>query len=106
MRADRNCGTAQVILEMELDALDQYLKNKGRLFIMLDPRSQSGLEAFLRHWGVQMDDDLAMSKAGVLLGTEFLNVNAVGADYASHPITAKLADTNTEFPEPDRFAGA
>ena len=83
---------------MEMDALERYLKNKGRLFIMLDARSQSGLETFLRHWGVQADDDLAMSKAGVLLGTELLNVNAVGTDYAPHPITAKLADTNTEFP--------
>ncbi|MGO9528704.1 MAG: GldG family protein [Verrucomicrobiia bacterium] len=91
-------GPRKAFSQMELDALEQHLKNKGRLFIMLDPRSQSGLEAFLRHWGVQVDDDLAMSKAGVLLGTELLNVNAVGADYAAHPITAKLADTNTEFP--------
>jgi ABC-type uncharacterized transport system involved in gliding motility auxiliary subunit len=91
-------GPRKPFSQMELAALDQYLKNKGRLLIMLDPRSQSGLDAFLRHWGVQVDDDLAMSKAGVLLGTELLNVNAVGTDYATHPITAKLADTNTEFP--------
>ena len=45
-----------------------------------------------------MDDDLAIRKAGVLLGTELLDVNAVAADYAPHPITAKLADTNMEFP--------
>jgi ABC-type uncharacterized transport system involved in gliding motility auxiliary subunit len=91
-------GPRKPFSQMELDALEQYLKNKGRLFIMLDPRTQSGLEVFLRRWGVQVDEDLVMSKAGVLLGTELLNVNAVGADYASHPITAKLADTNTEFP--------
>lgn len=91
-------GPRKAFSPMELDALERYLKNKGRLFIMLDPRRQSGLEPLLRRWGVQVDDDLAMSKAGVLLGTELLNVNAVGTDYASHPITAKLADTNTEFP--------
>jgi ABC-type uncharacterized transport system involved in gliding motility auxiliary subunit len=91
-------GPRKAFSQMELDALELYLKNKGRLLIMLDPRTQSGLEAFLRRWGVQVDEDLAMSKAGVLLGTELLNVNAVGADYAAHPITAKLADTNTEFP--------
>jgi ABC-type uncharacterized transport system involved in gliding motility auxiliary subunit len=91
-------GPRKAFSQMELDALDKYLKNKGRLLVMLDPRRQTGLETFLKHWGVQVDDDLAMSKAGTLLGTEFLNVNAVGTDYAPHPITAKLADTNTEFP--------
>ena len=91
-------GPRKAFSQMELDALEQCLKNKGRLFIMLDPRRQSGLETFLHRWGVQVDDDLAISKAGVLLGTELLNVNAVGANYAAHPITAKLADTNTEFP--------
>ena len=61
-------GPRKAFSQMELDALEQYLKNKGRLFIMLDPRRQSGLETFLQRWGVQVDDDLAMSKAGVLLG--------------------------------------
>jgi len=57
------------------------------------------LEPFLKRWGVQVDDDVVMRKAGVLLGTELLDVNAVAADYSPHPITAKLADTNTEFPD-------
>jgi ABC-type uncharacterized transport system involved in gliding motility auxiliary subunit len=82
----------------ELNALEQYLKGKGRLLILLDPHIQTGLEALLKKWGVQVDDDLAMRQAGVLLGTEMLDVNAVAADYAKHPITAKLSDTNTEFP--------
>lgn len=82
----------------EVNALEQYLKDRGRLLLLLDPHAPSGLEPFLKRWGVQVDDDLAMRKAGVLLGTELLDVNAVGAEYAPHPITAKLAGTNTEFP--------
>jgi ABC-type uncharacterized transport system involved in gliding motility auxiliary subunit len=91
-------GPRKAFSPVELNALEQYLKNKGRLLVMLDPRNQSGLEAFLKRWGVQVDNDLAMRKAGVLLGTELLDVNTVVADYAPHPITAKLTDTNTEFP--------
>ena len=91
-------GPHQAFAPTELNALEQYLKGKGRLIIMLDPHTQTGLEAFLKRWGVQVDDDLAMRQAGVLLGTQMLDVNAVAADYAAHPITAKLADTNTEFP--------
>jgi ABC-type uncharacterized transport system involved in gliding motility auxiliary subunit len=91
-------GPHQAFAATELNALEQYLKGKGRLLILLDPHTTTGLEAFLKKWGVQVDDDLAMRQAGVLLGTEMLDVNAVAADYASHPITAKLSDTNTEFP--------
>jgi ABC-type uncharacterized transport system involved in gliding motility auxiliary subunit len=86
--------------EIEINALDQHLKNKGRLLMMLDPHERSGLETFLQRWGVQVDDDLALRKAGSLLGTELLDVNAVAAEYAPHPITRKLQeqDINTEFP--------
>ena len=91
-------GPRKTFSQAEVNALEQYVKNRGRLLLMIDPRSQSGLEALLKRWGVQVDDDLVMRKAGVLLGTELLDVNVVGTDYASHPITAKLADTNTEFP--------
>ena len=91
-------GPRKAFAPSELNALEQYLKGKGRLIIMLDPHTQTGLETFLKRWGVQVDDDLAMRQAGVLLGTQMLDVNAVAADYAAHPITAKLADTNTEFP--------
>jgi gliding motility-associatede transport system auxiliary component len=91
-------GPRKPFSQAELNLLQQYLKNKGRLLIMLDPRDQSGLDPFLKRWGIQVDDDLVMRKAGVLLGTELLDVNTVVADYAPHPITAKLADTNTQFP--------
>ena len=91
-------GPHQAFTPTELNALEQYLKGKGRLLILLDPHKSTGLEAFLKNWGVQVDDDLAMRQAGVLLGTQMLDVNAVAADYAAHPITAKLGDTNTEFP--------
>ena len=91
-------GPHQALAPNELNALEQYLKGKGRLLILLDPHTPTGLEPFLKKWGVQVDDDLAMRQAGVLLGTQMLDVNAVAADYAAHPITAKLADTNTEFP--------
>ena len=82
----------------EQAALDLYLKNHGRLLVLLDPKTESGLETFLKKWGVQVDDDLIMRKAGALLGTELLDVNAIATTYARHPITAKLAGVNTEFP--------
>ena len=91
-------GPHQRFSDPEQTALDQYLKNHGRLLILLDPKTESGLELFLKKWGVQADDDLVLRKAGALLGTELLDVNAVATAYGPHPITAKLAGVNTEFP--------
>lgn len=91
-------GPRKPYSDAELIALDQYLKNRGRLLVMVDARTKTGLEPLLRRWGVQVDDDLAMRKAGALLGTELIDVNAVGTEYSAHPVTAKLAGTNTQFP--------
>jgi len=91
-------GPRQPFAEPELTALEQYLKNKGRLFVMLDPHTQTGLETLLQHWGVQVDNDLIVAKGGLLLGTELIVVDALGTDYAPHPITAKLEGVNTTFP--------
>jgi len=46
----------------EQAALDQYLKNRGRVLVMLDPKTEIGLETFLKKWGVQADDDLVIRK--------------------------------------------
>ena len=91
-------GPHKKFSDAEQTALDQYLKNRGRLLVLLEPKTDSGLETFLKKWGVQVDDDLVMRKAGALLGTELLDVNAVATTYARHPVTAKLTDVNTEFP--------
>ena len=92
-------GPRQEFASAELTALDDYLKKRGgRLLVMLDPNRKTGLETWLRNWNVQVDDDLAVAKGGVLLGTELLIVNAIGTEYAPHPITAKLEDVNTTFP--------
>ncbi len=83
----------------ELALLDDYLKNKGRLFVMVDPHTQTGIELWLQHWNVQMDDDVIVRKAGAMFGAELLDVNAQGIDYLQNsPITAKLDGVNTSFP--------
>jgi ABC-type uncharacterized transport system involved in gliding motility auxiliary subunit len=79
--------------DAELNALDEYLKNKGRVLMLLDPRRQTGVEQFLGKYGVQVDDDLVVSP---LLG--MINVTALGSEYGRHPITAKMDGINTSFP--------
>ena len=91
-------GPSKPFAESELIALEQYLKNKGRLLVFLDPHTQTGLEPLLQRWGVQADNDLIVAKGGLLLGTELIVVDALGSNYARHPITATLEGINTSFP--------
>lgn len=84
--------------EPEQTMLEQYLKSKGRLLVLLDPRQKSGLEPLLMRWGVWVDDDLVVAKGGMMLGAELLIVDALGKDYAPHPITSNLQNVNTTFP--------
>ncbi len=91
-------GPRQSYSETEVAALEQYLKNKGRLFIMLDPQRTSGLEALLARWGVEVDNDLVVKKGGAFFGAELLIVDALGENYAPHPATSKLQNVNTTFP--------
>jgi ABC-type uncharacterized transport system involved in gliding motility auxiliary subunit len=86
-------GPQKRLSEGEFTALNEYLKNNGRVMMLLDYKVQSGLEVFLDRFGIQVDDNLA-----VMPFMGMMNVTAMGAEYARHPITAKLADINTAFP--------
>lgn len=90
-------GPRQRFTEPELAALQNYLRNQGRLFVLLDPRYDAGLVPFLESWGVTVDNNLVMARGGRLLGTELLLVDALGATYAPHPITKSLQGVNTSF---------
>jgi len=86
-------GPQKRLTEAEFTALGDYIKNGGRVMMMLDYRVQTGLEVFLDRFGIQVDDDLAVMP---LLG--MINVTAMGAEYARHPITTKMEGINTSFP--------
>jgi ABC-type uncharacterized transport system involved in gliding motility auxiliary subunit len=92
-------GPTTKFTPVEITVLDDYLKKRGgRLFVMLDPRHETGLDDYLRPWGVQVDSDLVLAKGGVMFGAELLVANALGSEYAPHAITRKLAGVNTTFP--------
>lgn len=70
----------------ELDALQAYLDRSGRALILLDSGVQTGLESWLRRWGVDVGDDRVVDEGrnlgGGLLVTRF----------ARHGVTDRLRD--------------
>lgn len=91
-------GPRTTFLKSERDLLQNYLRNQGRLLVLLEPFEKSDLEPFLAEWGVEVDNNLAIARGGTLFGAEIMIIDAPGVEYGPHPITAKLQGINTSFP--------
>ncbi|MCS7049755.1 MAG: GldG family protein [Verrucomicrobiae bacterium] len=82
----------------ELRELSRYLREGGRMMVLLDARQDSGLKSLLEEWQVSVGDDIVVASGGRLLGTELVLVEALGVDYGFHPIVNPLGGINTIFP--------
>lgn len=77
----------------EIDGLKKYLAKGGAVFAMVDPAEKPGqaqtpnLAAFLKEWGVTIDDDIVVDASGVgqIFGAG--PTVPVAASYPAHPIT-------------------
>src|SRR5689334_15121078 len=86
-------GPKTDLLPTEIDMLNAYLANRGKLFVMLDPVLKPGapqfpaLEGLLKDWGIQADNDVVLDVSGMgrLIGTD--ESVPVAASYPPHAIT-------------------
>jgi len=81
-------GPEQPFTGSELDMLDRYLSRSGRLLLMLDPGTESGLGALLSKWGVRIGNDVVMGLT--LTGREL-----IVSQYGDHPITRSFKNVTT-----------
>jgi ABC-type uncharacterized transport system involved in gliding motility auxiliary subunit len=72
----------------EVKALDDYLKNGGKLVLCLDPVVKTGLDGLLKEYGVKLDNDLVVDNTSYA----FPDVRAVIPQYLYSPIVEKLSD--------------
>ena len=86
-------GPARRLPRPEVDMIKTFLNNSGRLFLLLDPGVDAGLNDLLAEWGVRVGDDRVVGLT--LTGRELL-VN----DYGDHPITARMKTLTTIFNMP------
>lgn len=85
-------GPSRSYAPFEIALIRDYLNRKGRLLLLLDARTQSGLEPLLREWGVLLGNDVVVDESRTLSGRE-LHVTA----YPSHPITDPLQGLASVF---------
>ena len=69
----------------EVKLIDEYLENSGRLFLLQDSYTQSGLELLLEKWNIRIRNDVVVDESRTLTGRE-LYVD----DFLEHPITRRL----------------
>ena len=85
-------GPTKEFTPFETALIRDYLDRKGRLLLLLDARSRSGLEPLLRDWGIQLGDDTVMDPTRTLTGRELLL-----STYPDHAITAPLQGIASVF---------
>lgn len=88
-------GPSKRLSNAEVDIIAGYLERSGRLYLMLDPESSSGMEKLLEAWGVKVGAGIAHSAGFTLTGKDL-----IVPSYGDHPITRRLARTATMFVMP------
>lgn len=88
-------GPTRRISQPELDLIHDYLERSGRVLMLLDAQTRTGLASVLERWGVMLGDDVVIDPARTLTGREVFIT-----DYGLHPITAGIRGLTTIFYSP------
>ncbi len=83
-------GPRRPIRPRALDALDRYLERGGSLVALLDPGSETGLEALLVSWGFALPDVVVVDPASGSVEGDPPGVNPILFNYAKHPVVQGL----------------
>ena len=84
---------------IEVEALQKYLENNGKLLILADPYVTLGLDDLLKKYGLKFDNDLVLYRAMTTTGSEVtvpLSLIYQGG-FSTHPITSKFAQANLQL---------
>jgi ABC-type uncharacterized transport system involved in gliding motility auxiliary subunit len=90
-------GPQKAFLPQEAQALSQYLKLGGHALIELDPQIDTGLDAVLKTYGMQLNNDEIIDPSSQRLGAD-LNIPVVVQYAPNSPITKDFTEA-TIYPE-------
>jgi ABC-type uncharacterized transport system involved in gliding motility auxiliary subunit len=90
-------GPQKKFLDGEVKALTEYLHAGGHLLVELDPQTDAGLDALLRTYGVQVNNDEVIDPLSKLVGAD-LNIPVVSQYAQNSPITKEFTES-TIYPE-------
>jgi ABC-type uncharacterized transport system involved in gliding motility auxiliary subunit len=92
-------GPKKALFSAEVKTLTDYLNKNGKLFLAIDPETNTGLDSLLKDWGVQLDNRFLIdnSGAGSILGLGA--ATALVNNYGNHPIAKDFKDGISVYPK-------
>ncbi|HOW68463.1 MAG TPA: Gldg family protein [Candidatus Paceibacterota bacterium] len=90
-------GAQDRFLAEELERIDSYLQQGGRMLALLHPLAATGLETVLARWGVEVGKDLLFDRANTLNGFDLITSN-----FFNHAITRPLFQAELHIANPPR----
>jgi ABC-type uncharacterized transport system involved in gliding motility auxiliary subunit len=91
-------GAQKPLLPAEVQSIDRYLSNGGRLLMLVDPSIQLGLDALLQKWGIQLSSYLAIDPDSARQSTGLNPQIVIVTDYGQHPITRSFGNGISLYP--------
>ena len=82
-------GPEKPILHEEQKLIQEYLDKGGSVLLLLDPQSKSGIENFLKQWGIDTPDSFVIDPMSKLFGGDY--AAPVVSQYVAHKITRDFA---------------
>lgn len=82
-------GPKKPLQDEEKEIIENYLNSGGAVFLLIDPKSSSGMETFLKKWGIEPGDNVVIDPMSKLFGGDF--AAPVVNQYTAHEITNNFA---------------
>lgn len=89
-------GPTRRFVPHEIELLKTYLNGGGKLLVLLDPLTDTGLDNLLNEWGIGLAPDIVVDPSQRLPFVSAANVMIT--TYTQHPIVAKMNTLVTLFP--------
>lgn len=80
-------GAKDRVSRLELDKLEKYLSQGGRLFCLFHFQTHTGLENVLSKWGIEVGDNVVFDPDNSHSGNDVMT-----SSYGSHPIVKPLVE--------------
>lgn len=90
-------GPQRAFRDTSLAALDRFLAGGGRLVALLEPGAETGLEALLGRWGLDLPDAIVVDPASGPVEGDAPGLNPVVFQFGDHPATRGLGPTRMVF---------
>jgi hypothetical protein len=87
----------RALLPESIAVIERYLEGGGRLLVMLEPGTDTGLEELLALWGIEAQDGVIVDPASGGFGGEQSGTDPVVYNYETHPLSRGLDPNRMTF---------